>query len=389
MILSKKIWKFSIIRQIQFFIFINLLNLYFQSYIYYTNRIYLYPERDLGIDDICALSGKTIRELGPDIIYTDYLYLSTHCGKTEKCYETEEGIFQCGEKILLQKIGDDCGINEECFTGLCNYGKCSSISNDDDCTVENVADNPEKVCNPGHWCYEYDVLNHLYKCVPYIGEGEYYDELNGKLCGIGTKPFVDETYFEKCTKIGSKDDGVNSPDPIMCKSGFSLGYENDQIVSDTSQIKCFSVKEDSKCEYSAVDDNYYCKPIVEGLDVFTVELEIQCYAFNNVHVCPYSKGKENSFRQYISKLNSIDINEVYGDEHKYHLIGYGDNDLSQAYLKYLYYDDLYAMGILDDNGNVNDNKEDEWEFFWRFNHSKYINNSVIIMIYILLLFLLI
>ena len=389
MILSKKIWKFSIIRQIQFFIFINLLNLYFQSYIYYTNRIYLYPERDLGIDDICALSGKTIRELGSDIIYTDYLYLSTHCGKTEKCYETEDGIFQCGEKILLQKIGDDCGINEECFTGLCNYGKCSSISNDDDCTVENVADNPEKVCNPGHWCYEYDVLNHLYKCVPYIGEGEYYDELNGKLCGIGTKPFVDETYFEKCTKIGSQDDGVNSPDPIMCKSGFSLGYENDQIVSDTSQIKCFSVKEDSKCEYSAVDDNYYCKPIVEGLDVFTVELEIQCYAFNNVHVCPYSKGKENSFRQYISKLNSIDINEVYGDEHKYHLIGYGDNDLSQAYLKYLYYDDLYAMGILDDNGNVNDNKEDEWEFFWRFNHSKYINNSVIIMIYILLLFLLI
>ena len=389
MILSKKIWKFSIIRQIQFFIFINLLNLYFQSYIYYTNRIYLYPERDLGIDDICALSGKTIRELGPDIIYTDYLYLSTHCGKTEKCYETEEGIFQCGEKIFLQKIGDDCGINEECFTGLCNYGKCSSISNDDDCTVENVADNPEKVCNPGHWCYEYDVLNHLYKCVPYIGEGEYYDELNGKLCGIGTKPFVDETYFEKCTKIGSQDDGVNSPDPIMCKSGFSLGYENDQIVSDTSKIKCFSVKEDSKCEYSAVDDNYYCKPIVEGLDVFTVELEIQCYAFNNVHVCPYSKGKENSFRQYISKMNSIDINEVYGDEHKYHLIGYGDNDLSQAYLKYLYYDDLYAMGILDDNGNVNDNKEDEWEFFWRFNHSKYINNSVIIMIYILLLFLLI
>ena len=389
MILSKKIWKFIITRQIQFFIFINLLNLYFQSYIYYTNRIYLYPERDLGIDDICALSGKTIRELGPDIIFTDYLYLSTHCGKTEKCYETENGIFQCGEKILLQKIGDDCGINEECFTGLCNYGKCSSISNDDDCTVENVADNPEKVCNPGHWCYEYDVLNHLYKCVPYIGEGEYYDELNGKLCGIGTKPFVDETYFEKCTKIGSQDDGVNSPDPIMCKSGFSLGYENDQIVSDTSQIKCFSVKEDSKCEYSAVDDNYYCKPIVEGLDVFTVELEIQCYAFNNVHVCPYSKGKENSFRQYISKLNSIDINEVYGDEHKYHLIGYGDNDLSQAYLKYLYYDDLYAMRILDDNGNVNDNKEDEWEFFWRFNHSKYINNSVIIMIYILLLFLLI
>ena len=59
-----------------------------------------------------------------DIIYTDYVYLKSHCGKTEKCYETEEGIFQCGEKILLQKIGDDCGINEECFTGLCiHFGR--------------------------------------------------------------------------------------------------------------------------------------------------------------------------------------------------------------------------------------------------------------------------
>ena len=47
------------------------------------------------------------------------------------------------------------------------------------------------------------------------------------------------------------------------------------------------------------------------------------------------------------------------------------------------------MGILNDDGSINENKEDEWEFFWRFNHSKYINNSVIIMIYILLLFLLI
>ena len=379
------IWKIKINMPLQIFIFIYLFNLYFQDDIYYTNRIYLYPEKELEIDDVCALAGKTIRELGPDIIHTDYLYLNCHCGKSEKCYETEEGIFQCGEKILLQKIGDDCGINEECFTGMCNYGKCSSISNDGDCTVENVADNPEKVCNPGHWCYEYDILNNLYKCVPFIGEGEYYDELNGKLCRIGTRPFVDSTLFEKCTKIGSQENGVNSPDPIMCKSGFSIGYENDVIITDPAQWKCFSMKEDSKCEHSSVDGNYYCKPIVEGLDLLTVQLEVQCYAFNNIHVCPYSKGKENSFRQYISKLNSININEVYGDEHKYHLIGYGDNDLSKAYLKYLYYDDLYAMGILDDNGNVRDSKEDEWEFFWRFNNSKYINISCFLLIILTLL----
>ena len=381
------IWKFQFNKPIQILVFIYLFALYFQyNIIPYTKTIYLYPENELEIDDVCALSGKTMRILDQDLIETPYLYLSEHCGKSEKCYETEEGIFQCGEKILLQKIGDDCGINEECFTGLCNYGKCSSISNDGDCTVENDPDNPEKVCNPGHWCYEYDILNHLYKCVPYIGEGEYYDELNGKLCGIGTRPFADATLFEKCTKIGSQEEGVSSPDPIMCKSGFSVGYENDiTITDDTSKFKCFSVKDDAKCEYSSADSKYYCKPIVEGLDLLTVQLEVECYEFNNIHVCPYSKGKQNSFKQYISKLNSININDVYGDEHKYHLIGYGDNDLSQAYLKYLYYDDLYAMGILDDNGNVRDSKEDEWEFFWRFNYSKYINFSCFFLI--LLIFL--
>ena len=126
------IWKFQFNMSIQICILIYLLDQYFQyNKIDYTNRIYLYPENELEIDNVCALSGKTIRELGEDLIYTEHLYLSEHCGKSEKCYETEEGIFQCGEKILLQKIGDDCGINEECFTGLCNYGKCSSISNDD------------------------------------------------------------------------------------------------------------------------------------------------------------------------------------------------------------------------------------------------------------------
>ena len=384
------IWKFQEYLRIKFFVLIYLFNQYFQAYIYKTERIFLYPEKKLKIKDVCALSGQTIRELGSDKIYTDYLYLKNHCDKTEKCYKTEEGIFQCGEKILLQKIGDDCAINEECFTGLCSFGRCFSIGNDDDCTVDNVPDNPEKVCNPGHWCYEYDVLNHLYKCIPYIGEGEYYDELNGKKCRLGLKPFVDSnTYFEKCTKIGSVEIGENSPDPEMCKSGFSIGYENDEIViGDSSKIKCFSINTDSKCEQNIDEEGnikYLCKPIVEGLDVYTVELEIECDNINDVYVCPYSKGKEKSFKEYISALNSIDINEVYADEHKYHLIGYGDNDLSKAYLKYRDYNYLYAMGIIDDDGNIRKSKEDEWEFYWRFNNSN--DNNISILLLLLLYFL--
>ena len=386
-----KIWKVNQYMYLRFFIILYLFNLNLQSIIYNTQQIiYLYPEKKLKIKDVCAISGSIKKYLGPDIIYYDYLYLKSHCKKKEKCYETEEGIFQCGEKILLQKIGDDCGINEECFTGLCSFGKCSSISNDDDCTVENIPDNPEKVCNPGHWCFEADPLNHLYKCVSYIGEGEYYDELNGKLCRFGLEPFVDETLFQKCTKIGSQEDGTPSPNPIMCKSGFSVGYENDQFIEDdNSKFKCFSVATDSpKCEYledENVIGDYYCTPIVDGLALSTEPYTKKCNNINGIYVCPITKGKENSFKEYISILNSIDVNGVYGDEHKYHLIGYGDNDLSKAYQKYIHYDELYAMGFLNDDGSINENKEDEWEFFWRFNCSNFINISIFLYIILYIL----
>ena len=386
-----KITKYQINFHIGIFVLLYLSNLTLQQIVEINNDlvIYLYPEKDLGIKNICALSGTTRKYIGNNVYTNKYLYLKSHCGKTEKCYETEKeivgdkevSIFQCGEKILLQKIGDECGINGECFTGLCNYGKCSSIGNDEDCTLENDASNPEKVCNPGHWCHEYDPLNHLYRCVAYIGEGEYYDELDGKLCRIGLEP--DPALFDKCTKIGTKDIGESSPNPMLCKSGFSLGYENDEVIlDDPEKFKCFSVIKDSKCEFSDEDGGYYCNPQAEGIDQYVVEIKIEC---NSNNVCPYSKGKENSFKEYISALNEININDVYGDEHRYHLVGYGDDKLCQAYLKYKNYDDLYAMGILNDDGNVNENKKDEWEFFWRFNSSKYFNKKIFLFVFILLI----
>ena len=43
------------------------------------------------------------------------------------------------------------------------------------------------------------------------------------------------------------------------------------------------------------------------------------------------------------------------------------------------------MGILNDDGNVNENKKDEWEFFWRFNSSKYFNKKIFLFVFILLI----
>ena len=370
-------------------LFLSLYNLYlFQSVIYNSQVITIYPEEKIRMKNVCAISGQTKRILGSDIIYNNYLYLKTHCSKNERCYETEPGYYQCGKKLRFQKIGKDCGVNEECYTGLCNYGKCSSIANDEDCTVENVVDNPEKVCNPGHWCYEHDSLNHLYKCVPYVGEGETYDQIDGKLCRIGLAPYPDHTSFDKCTKYGSLAFGSISPNPILCESGFSIGYdsENEEIVyGDDTKIKCFTVVTDSACEYDSDEGDYFCKPIVDGLTIYVVEIKIQCNNINSVYVCPYTSGKEKVFKDYISKLYSINFDEVYNDEDKYHSLGYGDNDLSKAYQKYLYYDELYSMGYLKENGDLNKNKKDEWEFFWRINDSFLIEFSYYFYLLIILL----
>ena len=371
------------------FLFLTLYNKFkFQTEIFNTQIISIYPKEKIKMNNVCAISGKKKRILGTTIIHNNYLYLKTHCSKKEKCYETEPGYYQCGKKLTYKKIGDDCGVNEECYTGLCDFGKCSSIEDDEDCTVENNPDIPEKVCNPGHWCYEYDTLNHLYKCVPYVGEGELYDQIDGKLCKIGMEPFPDASLFDKCTKIGSLRDGTNSPNTILCESGFSIGYDSeiDELANDNDKIKCFSMVTDSPCEYDSDEDDYFCKPIVDGLNIYVVEIKIKCVNTNSHYICPYTKGKEKSFRDYISKLNSINIDDVYGDEDKYHKVGYGNNELSQAYQKYWNYDLLYSMGYLNEDGDIVSYKEDEWEFFWRFIISFFINFTYFFYLLFILLF---
>ena len=376
-------YKFKNKMLMKLFLFISLYNLQ-DSF----EEIYIYPEEPLVMDNICAISGKTKKILGSTTIEKNYLYLKRHCAENEKCYKTGKDIYQCGNKILFHKIGEECGVNEECYTGLCFYGKCGSIGNDEDCTGENDPNNKEKVCNPGYWCYEHDSLNHLFKCVPYVGEGELYDEVDGRLCKIGLAPHEDADHFERCRKYGSLSNGDISPNPILCQTGFSLGYDpvTEQLVNDAEKTKCFTVVTDSPCEYDSIKGDYFCKPIVDGLDNFVVEIEIKCTNIKSIYICPYTKGKENSFKEYISRLNSINIDDVYRDENKYHSVGYGDNKLSQSYQKYHNYDELYSMGFIDNNGNINRDKQAEWEFFWRFNDSSFINHTYFFCLVFLILF---
>ena len=162
-----------------------------------------------------------------------------------------------------------------------------------------------------------------------------YDQIDGKICKIGMAPFPDASLFDKCTKYGSLKDGPNSPNAILCESGFSIGYDSeiDELDNDIDKIKCFSMVTDSPCKYDNDEDDYFCKLIVDGLNIYVVEIKIQCVNTNSHYLCPYTKGKEKIFRDYISILNSFNLDEVYEDEDKYHKLGYEDNELSQALQK--------------------------------------------------------
>ena len=330
----------------------------------------------MKIKNVCALSGQ-IQKIRPTYSATyNYLYLKSSCSKDEKCYETEPGIYQCGKHITPHNRGEECSFNEECYSGICDMGKCYSLNSEQDCNEFNDPSNPEKACDPGYWCYQYDPINLLSKCVPYLNEGEVYNEDEGKICRKGLAPRLDETLEVRCSQIGFLQNGDISPNPIFCESGYSIGYENEEIIyGDDSKIYCFSIDREAPCEYDTSDGQYYCKPIVKGLDISVVEIKIQCNNINHVNICPYTIGKENSFKNYVNELKNLNFEEIYQDEDKYHKVGFGNNEYSQAYQKYIHYDFLYSMGILDDNGDVKKEKKNEWEYFWKMNFCTYLKFS--------------
>ena len=366
------IYFFSIINKIESLISISNIS----------NQIYYYPDDKIKMKNVCAISGIQNITRG-DITNTYYfLYLKKKCGKKEKCVETQSGYYQCVKKTFLQKIGDKCGVNEECYTGLCYSGECSAIQNDEDCTSENDPSNPEKVCSPGHWCFEYDSLSHYFKCVPYLNEDEEYNNMTGKVCRFGLAPLKNEYGKVVCQKYGTIEDGKESNNySELCQSGFS-GKDIDDGIQ-----RCFSVVTDSDCLFNSSSGDYYCQPIVNGLhskEVYKINESCTSIYNDSHYICPYTIGKMNAFKEFITKLNEINFDDVYKDEKKFHSFGYGNNDFSKAYQKYYYFDYLYSLGMINKDGEII--KKKEWEFFWKMNKSDYNRISFIqaIMFFLLL-----
>lgn len=347
--------------------------------------IYLYPYKKIKMKNVCAILEKKKYIAGSVTITQGYLYIKNKCGKNEKCVETEEGYFQCARKLKQRKIGENCGINEECYSGQCYNGKCGTIENDMDCTELYDINNPEMPCNPGYWCYKYDSINTLYKCVKYLEEGEDYDISQGKICRVGLSPMNDNNNVKKCFTNGMLDDGKITENSNLCKSGYSAeDFTKDQ------NLRCFSVIKDSSCGIIEGDGESYCSPEVNGLlESEIITLKTKCTnKYNDKYLCPFTISKSFLFQNYTSKLNSMNFQKIYSDEYKFHGgLGFGDNKLSQAYLKYYDYDYLRSFGILNEDGSLNKDKKDIWEFYWKRNNSNYIYfNLINIFILLLIIF---
>ena len=115
----------------------------------------------------------------------------------------------------LLKEGKKCISDSECQTGLCRNGKCSYLSDGDDCS--HYYDYPDfDACGPKSYCKSSI-------CAKLEIEGNACQG-NIKRCVLGTicgTTGEDASNWEnyKCIKMFSIEDGVTVSDKLMCKSG--------------------------------------------------------------------------------------------------------------------------------------------------------------------------
>ena len=164
---------------------------------------------------------KCAKDLKADLCYAKETnddvttYYVKGCSKGKKCNIDKGVCIKYKNKLL--KEGKKCIIDSECQTGLCRNGKCSYLSDGDDCS--NYYDYPDfDACGPKSYCKS-GICAKL--------------EIEGNACQGNSKRCVldticgttgeDASNWEnyKCIKMFSIEDGVTVSDKLMCKSGLT------------------------------------------------------------------------------------------------------------------------------------------------------------------------
>ena len=346
--------------------------------------IYKCLKDDLQIEKICAIEGSASVEDEDTLVMTpiNYLYIKDSCDSDERCKEMDDlKIYQCFPKLVKLKIGEQCSVNEECYTGFCSMSICQGVDFEADCSEY------PNGCKPGMYCANNDILNTKI-CVEYAKMNEIcgYSSTLGYniecLPGLICQYRDDGSGTTVCKKWGTFDLNKIVTDERLCKSGMAL-----LDIDVDNELKCISVDEEGECD----EDTHKCNPLIVGIGAnpdASNELIIDCVGgLNSIYTCPLSNTKTEIFRKYIEEYN----NKYDGEElqkSQFFIEGYfNDKTLTELYIKYKNFEYLKAYELIDFEGNENGLYSCEYGFMWAFLSSNIIKLNIIKIALIIILLL--
>ena len=295
--------------------------------------------------------------------------LFNKCGKGKKCYK---GV--CMESLKYRKYGESCNYDNDCLTNYCKNNKC-------DVAKENEKCNNGIFCGTGLYCSSSGLINEK-KCAKLAKETT---KADNTYCMAGYAKDKDD----KCTKYGTIEDGddLEGGDDLLCKSGLS------HYNTDKKKTVCDSIKTDPQCKNGIVTKKG------EWNDGTPIDYDRDCesetdYKGTEIEFYGISKLQSKFYGEFLDfykdlNLDQINSEDKYASSDNYELID--TNKIKwkaiEKYQLYIYAPGLQAVGIIDSEGNVVDDKKCEYDYLIKnYLHSGFIKLKTIFIALIFLLF---
>lgn len=258
------------------------------------------------------------------------------CKSNQICAKNSQGT-TCVDVPQKLDAGKKCMYNVDCFTDLCEKGRCKIKSKPSElCEID-------RDCPNGYFCQPLD--KDTKTCQPLARKPG--DLCSADLkCGYGLK-CVDY----RCVAWGSYEIGQSSHgDPILCKTG--MHYKE----------VCVELKEEPICNhlYERTDLELKGYRRKKG-EKYPSGLCVGDYDANGImrlNVEGFSMLRNRVFREFIEAVESTDpYTKLYDDVHNYYAdrngnVTLGSNMVKRYYLNWIRSEHLIRKGLLDYDGGI-------------------------------------
>ena len=276
---------------------------------------------------------------------TEYLIFKK-CGKGEKCDYEGRGICRDDDRKKKKKNGKSCNYDDDCLCRKCVSNKCTVKKEGEIC----FSSSGRYSCEAGLTCYYSGSGDG--KCVKLIlTDGT---KCENSYCGQGLI-FGPE---QKCRKYGTIEDGAETTDELLCKSGLSNQKDGKTI--------CDRIETDPICEDGKVKT---AGKWAKGGDipVDTTCSSHEDYNGNDIYYFSKSKLQSKLYEEFLEDYNDLDLEDL-NTKDKYFNMDFEDMLKWKTYKKYLLYENapaLQAAKLIDSDGEVVSDKKCEYDFIMK------------------------